>query len=105
MDAGSLGFVLVVALIAFALLFDMMNGLHDAANSIATVVSTNVLSPKMAVAWTAFFNFIAFLVFGLQVAKTMGTGIVSENAIDGAVLFCALCGAIAWDVIIWWGAV
>ena len=98
----SLGFTIVIALIAVALLFDMMNGLHDAANSIATVVSTNVLSPKMAVLWTAFFNFIAFLVFGLQVAQTMGTGIVSENTMDGAVLFGALFGAIAWDAITWW---
>jgi hypothetical protein len=77
MDAAHLGLGLVVFLIAFALLFDVMNGLHDAANSIATVVSTNVLSPKVAVLWAAFFNFIAFLVFGLQVAQTMGTGIVS----------------------------
>jgi PiT family inorganic phosphate transporter len=102
MDAGHLGIALVVALIAVALLFDMMNGLHDAANSIATVVSTNVLSPRMAVVWAAFFNFIAFLVFGLQVAKTMGTGIVSEETVSGAVLFGGLAGAIAWDAITWW---
>ena len=102
MDAAHLGLGLVVFLIAFALLFDVMNGLHDAANSIATVVSTNVLSPKVAVLWAAFFNFIAFLVFGLQVAQTMGTGIVSDDAINGSVLFAALFGAIAWDAITWW---
>jgi PiT family inorganic phosphate transporter len=76
--------------------------LHDAANSIATVVSTNVLSPKVAVLWAAFFNFIALLVFGLQVAQTMGTGIASDDAINGSVLFAALFGAIAWDAITWW---
>jgi PiT family inorganic phosphate transporter len=102
MDAAHLGLGLVVFLIAFALLFDVMNGLHDAANSIATVVSTNVLSPKVAVLWAAFFNFIAFLVFGLQVVQTMGTGIVSDDAINGSVLFAALFGAIAWDAITWW---
>src|SRR5215813_4470834 len=93
METGQLAFSLLVFLIAVALLFDVMNGLHDAANSIATVVSTNVLSPKAAVVWAAVFNFVAFLVFGLQVAKTLGTGIV---------LFAALFGAIAWDVITWW---
>ena len=102
MDAAHLAFSLLIFLIAVALLFDVMNGLHDAANSIATVVSTNVLSPRMAVLWAAFFNFIAFLVFGLSVAKTLGTGIVSEDAIDGAVLFAGLFGAIAWDAITWW---
>ena len=102
MDAVHLGLSAVVFLIAVALLFDVMNGLHDAANSIATVVSTNVLSPKMAVIWAAIFNFIAFLFFGLQVAKTMGTGIVSEQMIDGSVLFAGLFGAIAWDAITWW---
>ncbi|SFJ08322.1 inorganic phosphate transporter, PiT family [Sphingomonas sp. NFR04] len=104
MDAGQLPFALLIALIAIALLFDMMNGLHDAANSIATIVSTNVLSPRAAVVWAAFFNFVAFLVFGLAVAKTMGTGIVSEKAIDVTVLFGALIGAIVWDAITWWWA-
>jgi hypothetical protein len=80
MEAGHLAFSMLIFPIAVALLFDVMNGLHDAANSIATIVSTNVLSPKTAVIWAAVFNFVAFLVFGLQVAKTMGTGIVSENA-------------------------
>jgi PiT family inorganic phosphate transporter len=102
MEAGHLALSVLIFLIAVALLFDVMNGLHDAANSIATVVSTNVLSPQAAVLWAAFFNFIAFLVFGLQVAKTLGTGIVSETAIDGSVLFAGLFGAIAWDAITWW---
>jgi PiT family inorganic phosphate transporter len=101
MDIAHLFLGLVVCLVAVALLFDMVNGLHDAANSIATVVSTNVLSPRTAVVWAAFFNFVAFLVFGLQVAQIMGTGIVSENSIDGLVLFAALTGAIALDVITW----
>ena len=92
----------LVALIGVALMFDVFNGLHDAANSIATVVSTGVLSPRMGVAWAAFFNFIAFLVFGLAVAKTLGTGIVSEKAIDPTVLFGALVGAIVWDALTWW---
>lgn len=102
--ADQLPFALLVALIAIALAFDLMNGLHDAANSIATVVSTNVLSPRAAVAWAAFFNFAAFLVFGLAVAKTLGTGIVSEKVIDPSVLFGALIGAIAWDALTWWWA-
>ena len=79
MDAAPLGFALLVGLIAVALAFDFLNGLHDAANSIATVVSTRVLSPRIAVAWAAFFNFIAFAVFGLHVAQTIGTGIVDAG--------------------------
>ena len=75
--------VLLIALIAVALIFDFLNGLHDAANSIATVVSTRVLSPNLAVAWAAFFNFIAFLFFGLHVAQTVGTGIISPDIVDG----------------------
>jgi len=102
MEAAHIGLTLVVVIIAVALLFDAINGLHDAANSIATVVSTNVLSAKAAVAWAAFFNFVAFLVFGLQVAQTMGTGIVVEHAMDAGVLAAALIGAIAWDVLTWW---
>src|SRR3954467_8825734 len=81
-------------LIALALLFDFLNGLHDAANSIATVVSTRVLPPRAAVAWAAFFNFIAFLAFGVHVATTLGTGVVDPQIIDGAVIFGALGGAI-----------
>ena len=101
MDAA-LGLPILIALIAVALLFDFLNGLHDAANSIATVVSTRVLRPHYAVAWAAFFNFIAFLVFGLHVAKTVGTGIVAAEVIDAAVIFGALMGAICWNLLTWW---
>lgn len=95
---------LLFVLIGVAFLFDFLNGLHDAANSIATIVSTRVLSPRFAVAWAAFFNFIAFLVFGLHVANTVGKGIVSPDIIDNAVIFGALMGAITWNVITWiWG--
>src|SRR3954449_6148557 len=96
-----LGFPILVALIAVALLFDFLNGLHDAANSIATIVSTRVLRPQYAVLWAAFFNFIAFLVFGLHVAQTIGTGIVEPSVIDARVIFAALMGAIAWNLITW----
>ena len=96
-----LSFPLLVALIGVALLFDFLNGLHDAANSIATVVSTRVLRPHYAVAWAAFFNFIAFLFFGLHVANTVGKGIVDANVVDAAVIFAALVGAIAWNVLTW----
>ena len=101
MDAAALGFPILVALIAFALLFDFLNGLHDAANSIATVVATRVLRPQTAVIWAAFFNFIAFAVFGLHVAQTVGTGIVSAGVVDGGVIFGALSGAIVWNVVTW----
>ncbi|MDR6125739.1 PiT family inorganic phosphate transporter [Sphingomonas sp. SORGH_AS802] len=92
---------ILVALIGVALLFDFLNGLHDAANSIATVVSTRVLKPQYAVLWAAFFNFIAFAVFGLHVAQTVGKGIVDAKIIDPVVIFGALSGAIAWNVITW----
>src|SRR5947207_14492865 len=82
LDGISLSLAIVVALIALALVFDFLNGLHDAANSIATVVSTRVLEPHWAVGWAAFFNFVAFAVFGLHVADTIGTGIVSAGVID-----------------------
>ncbi|WP_267393782.1 MULTISPECIES: inorganic phosphate transporter [unclassified Sphingomonas] len=91
----------LVALIGVALLFDFLNGLHDAANSIATVVSTRVLKPHHAVIWAAFFNFIAFAVFGLHVAQTVGKGIVDAQVIDAQVIFGALSGAIAWNIITW----
>ena len=100
---GSL--VLIVALVAVALVFDFLNGLHDAANSIATVVSTRVLSPSIAVAWAAFFNFIAFLFFGLHVAQTMGTGLIAPEVVDARVIFGALMGAITWNLFTWWGAI
>jgi PiT family inorganic phosphate transporter len=101
MDGVMLGLPLLIALIAVALLFDFLNGLHDAANSIATIVSTRVLRPRYAVAWAAFLNFIAFLFFGLHVAETIGTGIVSADVVDPRVVLGALCGAIAWNVITW----
>ena len=91
----------LVALIGVALLFDFLNGLHDAANSIATVVSTRVLKPHHAVVWAAFFNFIAFAVFGLHVAQTVGKGIIDADIIDAQVIFGALSGAIVWNVITW----
>src|SRR5436305_6589268 len=93
--------LLIAALIAIALVFDFLHGLHDAANSIATIVSTRVLAPRYAVAWAAFFNFIAFAVFGLHVAATIGTGIVSPHVIDDSVIFGALMGAIVWNVVTW----
>ena len=91
----------VVFLICIAVVFDFLNGLHDAANSIATIVSTRVLRPQYAVGWAAFFNFIAFLFFGLHVAQTVGTGIVTPDVIDDHVIFGALMGAIVWNVITW----
>jgi inorganic phosphate transporter, PiT family len=97
--------MLLVGLVAVALVFDFLNGLHDAANSIATVVSTRVLSPNVAVVWAAFFNFIAFLFFGLHVAQTVGTGIISPDIVDGQVIFGALMGAIVWNLLTWWGAI
>ncbi len=93
--------VIVGAIIVVALLFDFVNGFHDAANSIATVVSTRVLSPRYAVLWAAFFNFVAFLFFGLHVATTIGKGIIDPAIVDPAVVFAALVGAIAWDLITW----
>src|ERR1041385_8335254 len=87
------------AVVVVALSFDFVNGFHDAANSIATIVSTRVLSPRLAVAWAAFFNFVAFLVFGLNVAATVGQGIISPSAISDEVIFGALMGAICWQVI------
>jgi PiT family inorganic phosphate transporter len=98
MDAG-LAFPLLIALIVIALAFDFLNGMNDAANSIATIVSTRVLRPQYAVMWAAFFNFIAFLVFGLHVAETIGRGIVQANIIDSRVIFSALSGAIVWQII------
>src|SRR6202162_4360350 len=101
MDAVALGLPLLIALIAVALLFDFLNGLHDAANSIATIVSTRVLKPQYAVAWASFFNFIAFLFFGLNVAQTLGTGIIDATIVDPRVVFGALMGAIVWNLITW----
>ena len=102
MDAVTLSIPALIAIILVALAFDFINGLHDAANSIATVVSTRVLPPAYAVAWAAFFNFIAFLFFGLHVAKTVGTGIVEPSVIDPYVILAALMGAIGWNLFTWW---
>jgi PiT family inorganic phosphate transporter len=100
----SIGLPLLVTLVVIALFFDFLNGPHDAANSIATIVSTRVLAPRVAVVWAAFFNFIAFLFFGLHVANTIGKGIVAADAVDPAVIGGALVGAIAWNVATWiWG--
>ncbi len=93
---------IVVFLIAVALVFDFLNGFHDAANSIATVVSTRVLSPRQAVLWAAFFNFVAAFGFGVQVATTIGKGVVDPAVVDGLVIFSGLLGAIAWDIITWY---
>jgi PiT family inorganic phosphate transporter len=102
MHEATIGFATAASLIALALAFDFMNGFHDAANSIATVVSTRVLRPQWAVVWAAFFNFVAFLVFGLAVADTIGRGIIDTRIVDAAVLAGALTGAIAWNIITWW---
>src|SRR3954451_11085496 len=101
----TLSFSALVALIFVALAFDFLNGLHDAANSIATVVSTRVLRPQYAVIWAAFFNFIAFLFFGLHVANTIGKGIIDPTVADPRVVLGALGGAIAWNIITWWGGI
>src|SRR5260370_20977379 len=98
----SISFEIVVFLILLALAFDFLNGFHDAANSIATIVSTGAMSPHWAVAWAAFFNFVAFLVFGFAVATTIGKGIVDPAIVDHYVVFGALCGAIAWNLITWY---
>jgi PiT family inorganic phosphate transporter len=95
-------FLAVAALILVALVFDYINGFHDAANSIATVVSTRVLTPGKAVVWAAFFNFVAAFTFGTAVAKTVGSGLVDINIVSFAVIFAALMGAILWDLITWY---
>ncbi len=94
-------FLAVIFLIGLALFFDFLNGFHDAANSIATIVATRVLSPKYAVLWAAFFNFIAFAVFGLHVANTLGKGIVDIGQVDSYIIFGALTGACSWNLITW----
>ena len=99
---ADVAFWVVALLVLMALLFDFMNGFHDAANSIATVVSTGVLKPQQAVLFAAFFNLVAIGVFGLNVAATVGKGIVDPSIVDQHVIFGALMGAIAWNVITWW---
>jgi PiT family inorganic phosphate transporter len=91
----------VLFLIALALGFDFLNGFHDSANSIATIVSTRVLTPRQAIVWAAFFNFIAFLFFGLHVAGTIGKGIVDISVMNSRIIFATLIGACAWDLITW----
>jgi len=98
MDAATLALPFLFGLIAVALAFDFLNGMNDAANAIATIVSTRVLRPQYAVVWAAFFNFIAFLFFGLHVAETVGRGIVEANVVDAHVIFGALAGAIVWQI-------
>ena len=94
--------LIIVAIVLIALVFDYINGFHDAANSIATIVSTRVLTPRQAVLWAGFFNFIAFTVFPLHVAHTIGKGIIDPKIITDGVLLSALGGAIAWNLITWW---
>jgi len=103
--AAELSLPLLIGLIVAALAFDFLNGLHDTANSIATLVSTRMLRPRCAVIWAAFFNFIAFLVFGVHVARTVGVGIVSADVIYPHVIFGALMGAIFWNLITWWAGI
>ncbi|KQV58415.1 MULTISPECIES: inorganic phosphate transporter [unclassified Caulobacter] len=102
MDATLL---ILVFLVVVALAFDFLNGLHDAANSIATIVSTRVLSARWAVLWAAFFNFIAFLFFGTSVAKMVGSGIVDPHVISDRLIFGALGGAITWNLLTWWAGI
>jgi inorganic phosphate transporter, PiT family len=102
MAASQAALWVVILLVVVALLFDFMNGFHDAANSIATVVSTGVLKPAQAVLFAAFFNFVAIFVFHLSVAATVGKGIVEPGVVDVHVVFGALVGAITWNVITWW---
>src|SRR5260370_31057324 len=104
MDAA-LGLPILIALIAVALLFDFLNGFHDAANSIATIVSTRVLRPHYAVAWAAFFNFVAFLVFGLSVANTIGTGVIIPSIVHHYVILVPLLGPIVWNVLTWYDGI
>ncbi|MFA4831064.1 MAG: inorganic phosphate transporter [Patescibacteria group bacterium] len=96
-----INFVFIIFIIFIALVFDFTNGMHDAANSIATVVSTRVLSPKQAVVWAAFFNFTAFLIFGTAVAKTIGKGMIDLNVVTPTMIFAGLVGTIIWNIITW----
>jgi PiT family inorganic phosphate transporter len=102
MHAVEMSLAVIVVLVLLALVFDFMNGFHDAANSIATIVSTGVLKPQHAVVWAAFFNVIAYFVFGLSVASTIGKGTIDPAIVDHYVVFGALIGAIAWNIITWY---
>jgi len=97
-----LGIIFIIIIILIALIFDYTNGMHDAANSIATIVSTKVLSPRQAVVWAAFFNFAAFLIFGTAVAKTIGQGMIDINIVTPKVILAGLIGTICWNLITWW---
>jgi PiT family inorganic phosphate transporter len=97
-----LSLLFIVIIIIIALAFDFTNGMHDAANSVSTIVSTRVLSPKQAVVWAAFFNFVAFLIFGTTVAETIGKGMIDVNMVTPTVIFAGLIGAISWNVITWY---
>src|SRR5512141_2584063 len=99
MDAAALTLPFLIALIVVALAFDFLNGMNDAANSMATIVSTRVLRAEYAVAWAAFFNCVAFLLFGLHVAETVGRGIVEADVVNAHVIFGALAGAIVWQIV------
>lgn len=94
--------IFVIFIIVIALVFDFTNGMHDAANSIATIVSTRVLPPRLAVIWAAFFNFVAFLIFGTAVAATIGKGMINVNTVNETVILAALIGAICWNMITWY---
>ena len=100
---GGVWFVLAICFVAF--IFDFINGFHDSANSIATVVSTRVLSPRFAVAWAAFFNFVAAFGFGTAVAKAIGGGLIDISIVDSQVILGGLMGAIIWDLITWYGGI
>jgi len=97
----SLSLLFIIFIILVALVFDFTNGMHDAANSISTIVSTRVLTPKQAVIWAAFFNFVAFLIFGTTVANTIGKGMINISIVTPTVIFAGLCGAIGWNIITW----
>src|SRR3989442_789398 len=99
--SATVWFVLAIVLVAF--IFDFINGFHDSANSIATIVSTRVLSPATAVVWAAFFNFVAAFGLGTAVARTIGKGLIDLSIVDPTVILGGLIGAIAWDLITWWG--
>jgi inorganic phosphate transporter, PiT family len=94
--------IFIAVIIAIALVFDFTNGMHDAANSVSTIVSTRVLSPKQAVVWAAFFNFVAFLIFGTTVAETIGNGMIKIGTVTPTVIFAGLLGAICWNLITWY---
>ncbi len=99
---ASLSLLFIIFVIILALVFDFTNGMHDAANSISTIVSTRVLSPRVAVVWAAFFNFVAFLIFGTGVATTIGKGMIDVTTVTPTVILAGVCGAISWNMITWY---